>query len=135
MARSLAICLLLVAASATQPVGAQAPTGRAAPFVGLDPRVSQALRERLSAGYDQRRDSSGIVQRLAPDRPLARQVPVVPESIPSLAQSQGARHCPMPVAKGDPRALARMPVARVDSTRLEKLPVAKAGCVNPLDPR
>jgi hypothetical protein len=41
----------------------------------------------------------------------------------------------MPVAKGDPRSLARMPVARVDSTRLEKMPVAGSGCVNPLDPR
>jgi hypothetical protein len=135
MPRSLVIGLLFMALSATQPVGAQTPAGRAAPGVGLDPRVSQMLRERLSAGYDQRRDSIGIVQRLAPDRPLTRQVPVVPESIPSLAQSQAARLCPMPVAKGDPRSLARMPVARVDSTRLEKMPVAGSGCVNPLDPR
>ena len=132
MPRSLVIGLLLVAASATQPVGAQAPTGSAAPGVGLDPRISQALRERLSAGYDQRRDSSGIVQRIAPDRPLARQVPVVPESLTPFARSESVRQCPMPIAKGDPRALARMPVARADSTRLEKMPVAKSGCVNPL---
>lgn len=131
----LVIRLLLVAVGATPTLGAQAPTGRVAPGVGMDPRVSQALREKLSAGYDQRRDSIGIVQRIAPDRPFAHQVPVVPESIPSLAQSQGARLCPMPVAKADPRALARMPVARADSTRLEKMPVAKSGCVNPLDPK
>lgn len=134
MPRTLVIGLLLAAASETQPLGAQAPTGSGAAGTGLDPRISQALLEKLSAGYDQRRDSSGIVPRIAPDRPLARQVPVVPESIPSLAQSQGARLCPMPVAKADPLALERMPVARADSTRLEKMPVAKSGCVNPLDP-
>jgi len=132
MPRTLVISVLLVAASVAQPLGAQAPTGSGVPGVVLDPRVSQALRERLSAGYDQRRDSSSVVQRIAPDRPLTRQVPVVPESIPSPAQSQGARLCPMPVAKVDTRALARMPVARVDSTRLERMPVATAGCVNPL---
>ena len=135
MPRTLVTGVLLVAASVAQPLGAQAPTGRSAPLVGLDPRVSQALREKLSAGYDQRRDSSGIVQRIAPDRPLPRQVPVVPESIPSLAQGPGARLCPMPVAKADPRAIARMPIARVDSTRLERMPVANGGCVNPLDPK
>jgi hypothetical protein len=134
MPRTIVIGVLLAAASVAQPLGAQAPTTSGAPGTGMDPRVSQALREKLSAGYDQRRDSSGIVQRVAPDRPLARQVPVVPESIPAFAQSQGARLCPMPVGKADPQAIARMPVARADSTRLEKMPVAKSGCVNPLSP-
>lgn len=135
MPRTLVIGMLLVAAGATPPLGAQGPTGSGAPGVGIDLRVSEALREKLRAGYDQRRDSIGIQQRLAPDRPIARQVPVVPEFIPSLAESQGARLCPMPVAKADPRALVRMPVARADSTRLEKMPVAKSGCVNPLGPK
>lgn len=127
--------LLFVVAGATQALGAQAPTGGGAPATALDPRVSQALRERLSAGYDQRSDSSGIVQRITPDQPLVRQVPVVPESIPSHAQSQRAQLCPMPVAKADPRALAPMSVARADSTRLAKMPMAKAGCLNPLTPK
>ena len=135
MPRTLVILVLLAAASVTETLGAQAPTGRGAPGTGLDPRVSQALRAQLSAGYDQRRDSSGLVQRLAPDQPLARQVPVVPESIPSIAQGQRARLCPMPVAKADPRALARMPVVRADTARIEKMPVARSGCENPLDTR
>lgn len=135
MPRTLVIGVFLAAASMAASLGAQAPTGSRTPGTGLDPRVSQALREKLSAGYDQRRDSSGIAQRVTPDRPLVRQVPVVPESIPSIAQSQRAQLCPMPVATADPRALARMPVARVDSTRLEKMPVAKSGCVNPLAPK
>lgn len=135
MPRTLVIGVLLLTASVTQPLGAQAPTGSGAPGTGIDPRVSQALRERLSAGYDQRRDSSGIDLRLAPDRPLAHQVPVVQESIASFAQGQRAQFCPMPVAKADVRAFAPMPVARADSTRLEKMPVAKSGCVNPLAPK
>lgn len=135
MPRTLVIGMLLVAAGVTQTLGAQAPTGSAAPGAGIDLRVSEALRQRLRAGYDQRRDSSGIDLRIAPDRPLAHQVPVVPESIPSFAQGQRAQHCPMPVAKVDPRALAPMPVARADSTRLERMPVARSGCVNPLAPK
>lgn len=127
--------LLFVVAGATRALDAQAPTGSGAPATALDPRVIQALRERLRAGYDQRRDSTSIVQRITPDQPLAHQVLVVPESMPSLAQSQRAQLCPMPVAKADPRALAPMPVARADSTRLAKMPVAKAGCVNPLAPK
>ncbi|MFA6165515.1 MAG: hypothetical protein WC700_02790 [Gemmatimonadaceae bacterium] len=132
MPRRVILGLLLSVAAATSTVGAQVPTGRTAPGVTLDPWVSQALREQLTAGYDQRREPSGVLQRLTPDQPLVRQVPVVPESIPSLAQSPSASRCPMPVAKADPRTVARMPVMRADSTRLEKMPVAKSGCVNPL---
>lgn len=127
--------LLFVVAGATRALDAQVPTGGGAPGSVLDPRVSQALREKLSAGYDQRRDSSGIAQRITPDQSLVRHVPVAPESIPSFAQSQRTPLCPMPVAKADPRSLAPMPVARADSTRLEKMPVAKSGCVNPLAPK
>ncbi|MHB0962320.1 MAG: hypothetical protein ACYC5V_03805 [Gemmatimonadaceae bacterium] len=123
--------MLLLAAGATRTLDAQAP----APGVSIDPWVSQALREQLTAGYGQRREPSGILQRLTPDRPLVRQVPVVPESIAPLAQSPGASLCPMPVAKADPRSVARMPVLRADSTRLEKMPVARSGCVNPLAPK
>ncbi len=123
--------ILLLAAGATRSLDAQAP----APGVTIDPRISQALREQLTAGFGLRREPSGILQRLAPDRPLVRQVPVVPESIAPLAQSQGASLCPMPVAKADPRSVARMPVMRADSTRLEKMPVARSGCVNPLEPK
>ena len=127
--------LLILAAATTGTVGAQAPTGRTAPDVTLDPWVSQALREQLTAGYGLRRESSGVLQRLTPDRPLVRQVPVVPESIPPLVQSPSAMRCPMPVTKADPRSVARMPVMRADSTRLEKMPVARSGCVNPLEPK
>ncbi|MHB1095266.1 MAG: hypothetical protein ACYC3F_03760 [Gemmatimonadaceae bacterium] len=123
--------MLLVAAGATRTLEAQAP----APGATIDPRVSQALREQLTAGDGQRREPSGVLQRLTPDRPLVRQVPVVPESIPSLAQSQSQRLCPMPVAKADPRSVARIPVMRADSTRLEKMPVARSSCVNPLQPK
>ncbi len=123
--------MLLVAAGATQTLEAQAP----APRVSIDPWVSQALREQLTAGYGQRREPGGILQRLAPDRPLVRQVPVVPDSIAPLAQSPSASWCPMPIAKADPRSVARMPVMRADSTRLEKMPVARSGCVNPLAPK
>ncbi len=123
--------VLLVAAGATRSLEAQAP----APGVTIDPWVSQALREQLTAGYGQRREPSGILQRLTPDRPLVRQVPVVPDSIAPLAQSPRASLCPMPVATADPRSVARMPVMRADSTRLEKMPVARSGCVNPLEPK
>jgi hypothetical protein len=123
--------MLLVAAGATRSLDAQAP----APGVTIDPWVSQALREQLTAGYGLRREPSGVLQRLTPDRPLVRLVPVVPESIPPLAQRQSASLCPMPVAKADPRSVARMPVMRADSTRLEKMPVARSGCVNPLEPK
>ena len=132
MPRTLIVGLLFAAAAATNALGAQAPTGGGAPGVILDPRVSQVLREQLTAGYGLRRDPSGLLQRLTPDRPLVRQVPVVPEVIPSLAQSQSVIRCPMPVAKADPRTLATMPVVRADSTRLEKMPVARSACVNPL---
>lgn len=135
MPRKFLVGVLLVTAGATRPLGAQASTGSIAPGVTLDPRVRQALREQLSAGYGQRREPGGLLQRLAPDRPLVRQVPVVPEAIPSLAQSPGASRCPMPVVKTDIRALAPMPVARADSTRLEKMPVARPACVNPLEPK
>lgn len=123
--------MLLMAAGATRTLDAQAPTPRAT----IDPWVSQALREQLTAGYGQRREPSGILQRLAPDRPLVRQVPVVPDSIAPLAQSPSASRCPMPAAKADLRSVARMPVMRADSTRLEKMPVARSGCVNPLEPK
>ncbi|MDP1891544.1 MAG: hypothetical protein Q8K55_11690 [Gemmatimonadaceae bacterium] len=135
MRRTLMVSLLLVAAGATRVLGAQAPTSGLAPGSALDPWVGQALREQLSAGYDPRRVPSGVLQRLSPDRPLVRQVPVVPESIPSLAQSADARRCPMPVVKSDVRSFAPMPVARADSTRLEKMPVARPACVNPLEPK
>ena len=135
MPRKVILSLLLSAAAATSTVGAQAPAGRTAPGVILDPRVSQALREQLSAGFGQRREPSGVLMRLTPDRPLVRQVPIVPETIPPLAQSPRASQCPMPVAKADPRALATMPVVRADSLRLEKMPVARSACVNPLAPR
>lgn len=135
MPRTLVIGMLLVTAGVAPSLGAQSATGSSVPGAGIDLRVSEALRQRLRAGYDQRRDSIGIAQRMMPDQPLVRQVPVVPESIPSLAQSQRAQLCPMPVAKADPRALAPMPVARADSTRLERMPVARSGCVNPLAPK
>jgi len=131
MSRHLIVGFLFVAAGATRTLGAQAPTRGVAPGVALDPQVSQALR----AGYGQRRTLSGILQRLAPDRPIVRQVPVVPEAIAPLAQGPSTSRCPMPVAKADPRALATMPVARADSTRLERMPVARSTCVNPLDSR
>lgn len=134
MSRNFVMGILLVAAGATRSLGAQAPTGRAAPGVTLDPLVSQSLREQLGAGYGQRREPSGLLQRLTPDRPLVRRVPVVPEAIPALVDSAGVRHCPMPVVKADTRALAPMPVARADSTRLEQMPVARSACVNPLEP-
>ena len=135
MSRQLVVGFLVVAASATGTLGAQAPSGRVTPPVAMDPRVSQALREQLGAGYGQRREPSGLLQRLAPDRPLVRQVPVVREAIAALAQGPSAIQCPMPVAKADPRSLAPMPVARADSTRLERMPVARSACVNPLDAR
>ena len=135
MPRKLMMGLLLVAAGATRALGAQAPTVVAAPGVTFDPWVSQALREQLSAGFAQRREPGGILQRLTPDGPLVRQGPVVPEAIAPLAQRSGAGWCPMPVAKADPRAVATMPVARADSSRLEKMPVARSACVNPLEPK
>lgn len=135
MPRILVVGFLIVAAVATRTLGAQAPTGRVLPGVALDPRVSEALREQLGAGYGQRREPSGLLQRIAPDRPIIRQVPVVPGVIASLAQVQAESWCPMPVAKADPRALETMPVGRADSTRLERMPVAQSACRNPLDPR
>lgn len=132
MSRRVIVSVLIVAAGATRALGAQATTAGVAPRVALDPRVSQALRQQLSAGYGQRREPSGVLQRLTSDRPLVRQVPVVPESIPSLAQSLNASRCPMPVAKIDARAVATMPIARADSMRLERMPVARSACVNPL---
>lgn len=135
MPRKLMVGLLLVAAGATRVLGAQAPTSGVAPGPALDPRIGQALREQLSAGYNERREPSGILQRPTSDRLLVRQVPVVPETIAPLAQSPTANQCPMPVVKADLRAFARMPVARADSTRLEKMPVARSACVNPLEPK
>lgn len=135
MPRKLMVGMLLVAAAATRAVDAQAPASGAAPGVTLDPWVAQALREQLSAGYGQRREPSGILQRQTPDRPLVRQVPVVPEAIAPLAQSATASRCPMPVAKTDPRTLAPMPVVRADSTRIERMLVARSACVNPLASR
>lgn len=135
MRSKLLVGLLLVAAGATRVLGAQALTGGGAPGLVLDPQVSQTLREQLSAGYDQRQAPRGILLRQTPDRPLVRQVPVVPDAIAPLAQSQRASRCPMPVVKMETRALVRMPVASVDSTRLEKMPVARSACVNPLEPK
>ncbi len=133
MARQLIVCFLFVAAGAAQSLGAQAPRSVGVPGVAMDPFVVQALREQLSAGYGQRREPSGILQRLAPDRPIKRQVLVVPDAITSVAEGPTAIRCPMPVAKADPRTFATMPVVRADSTRLERMPVARSTCVNPLD--
>jgi hypothetical protein len=133
MPRNLVFCLLLVVAVADRALSAQSPTGSAAPGVALDPLLSASLRGQLSAGYGQRREPSGILQPSAPDRPIVRLVPAIPQAVSVLAQGPSASRCPMPVAKVDPRALATMPVARADSTRLEPMPVARSACVNQLD--
>lgn len=135
MFRQIMFGLLFVAAGVTRTLGAQALSGWGTPRGILDPAVSQALREQLSAGYDQRREPSGVLQRLAPDRPTVRQVPVVPQAVASLDQGQRESQCPMPVAKADPRVSTKMPVVRADSTRLERMPVARSACVNPLEPK
>jgi len=124
---------VFVAAIAAQPLGAQASTNGAVPGVTINPWVSQALREQLSAGYGQRREPSGVLKALTPDRPLLRQVPVLPETTAAVAPRPGVSRCPMPVVKVDPRSLATMPVARPDTQRIEKMPVARSSCVNPLD--
>jgi hypothetical protein len=132
MTRQLVVGLLFAVAGAAHALGAQAPRGGAS-GAALDPFVSQALREQLSAGYDQRREPSGILQRLEPDRPIVRQLPLGRDALTLLAPSAGASRCPMPVATTDVRTIATMPVVRADSTRLEKMPVARPTCVNPLD--
>jgi len=123
--------LLVVAATAARPLGAQALAGRSAPAATLDPWISQALRQQLTAGYEQRREPSGILAWQAPDQPVRHAFAVVPESIAAPAPGTGKNLCPMPVAKMDPRLLAPMPVARADSVRLEKMPVGRSACVNP----
>jgi len=125
--------LLLAATGAARALGAQASTGGVVPSVALNPRVSQALREQLSAGYGQHREATGVLKLLETDRPLLRQVPFVPETNAAMAPSPDASRCPMPVAKADPRSLETMPVTRIDSMRTEKMPVARSICVNPLD--
>lgn len=131
MPRALIFGLLLLVGCATRPQGTQSVPLSVAPVPAIDPRISETLRQRLSVGYDGRREPGGLEQHPASARSLAQVFALPPRMRAEPERVPGSGPCPILGALPDPRAIESTPTARVDMTRIEKMPVSPGTCNKP----